>query len=106
MNDYINDYIDYLTIDKRLSNNTIAAYHHDLKLFINYLSRNILFGKSNDVESFLEYLTNNNISPRSRSRILSSLKSYYRYLLTEGKITGDPTHNINGPKTKKLCLKL
>jgi integrase/recombinase XerD len=105
-NFYIKNFSAYLKIEKSLSINSVDAYLHDVQLLVRYLeleNKNILPVdlKLNDIENFIAYLHDLGLSDRSQARILSGLKAFYKFLLTEDYIKEDPTTLLEGPKLSK-----
>ena len=100
----IRHFSDYLRLEQSLSDNTINAYYHDIELFRDYLEDN---GKSistaeithHDIEDFFAKLYDLGIAASSQARILSGLKSFYRYLLQEKICEKDPTILVSSPST-------
>lgn len=95
----------YLRSEKRYSNNTEQAYLNDLHQFINFLRDNYdivgaEFSNSSMVRSWVIELMDQGKSPRSVNRKLSTLKTYYKYLLREGKIADNPMSKVISPKTE------
>lgn len=98
----IKNYSDHLRLELSLSENSVEAYQHDVSLFMQYLE---LEKKTTDldaidmqvVENFFAYLYDMNIGAKSQARILSGLKSFYRYLLEENIVDTDPTELITSP---------
>jgi integrase/recombinase XerD len=101
INEYIENYIDYLRFERLLSLNTIDSYKRDLLKLVLFFEQNNIddFQKitNSDILNFLEYLYQSQ-SDRSVSRILSSIRSLYRYLLRSGKILKSPFDHIKNPK--------
>jgi integrase/recombinase XerD len=99
--EYIENYIDYLRFERLLSLNTVDSYKRDLVKLVLFLEKNNisdLQGIANsDILNFLEHLYKSQ-SDRSVSRILSSTRSFYRYLLRSGKILKSPFGHIKNPK--------
>ena len=98
----INHYTDYLKLELSLSDNSVEAYMHDVDLFLQYLEAEHLSVDINDIklqtiENFFAYLFDLNIGATSQARILSGLKSFYRYLISEGITEIDPTILISSP---------
>lgn len=98
----IKHYTDYLKLELSLSDNSIEAYQHDVDLFLQYLEAEQLSTEINDInlqtiENFFAYLYDLNIGATSQARILSGLKSFYRYLLSENITDIDPTILISSP---------
>ena len=100
MNKYVSEYTDYLKIEKRQSQNTLAAYRRDVSRFAKYLpNKRLDDAKISDVRSFLVFLRNEEgLAPSSVARCLSSLKSFYEYLSIENLISENPTETIASPR--------
>ena len=100
--DYINEYIDYLKIDKKYSLNTIMSYKNDLSKFVLFINdKDITCLNKKDVISFIENEKLNDKSARTISHDLIVIKNFYKYLLKEQIIKVDPTIDIELPKLKK-----
>ena len=98
----IKHYADYLRLELSLSDNSVEAYCHDVHLFLQYLENQNLSTEVNDIkqdtiENFFAYLYDLNIGATSQARILSGLKSFWRYLIQENLADNDPTMLINSP---------
>lgn len=102
----IKHYKDYLRLELSLSENSVEAYQHDVNLFLQYLecrdgmhtvSAEINDIKQDDIENFFAYLYDLNIGATSQARILSGLKSFWRYLIQEQITETDPTVLISSP---------
>lgn len=101
MNAILKRYLAFLKLEKSLSENTIEAYQSDLNRFLDYLSDMGLKYDSvsiDDFRHFLEELTNLGISVRSQARIISGIKSFYRFLQYEEILDEDPTELLEMPK--------
>lgn len=77
---YIDDFLEYLLVVKKHSDNTIINYRSDLIEFYQYNGDNIDI-KKDDINKYLMFLYDNNVNKSSISRKLSSLRSYYDYLV-------------------------
>ncbi len=96
---YIKKFYEYILLEKNFSNKTVEAYIHDIKALEDFLKdKNIETATSEDIQLFLIFLSKKDISVRSQARILSGIKSFYRYLLYEGVVSDDPTRLIDAPK--------
>lgn len=101
---YIEDFLDYLLIDKKYSQNTIEAYEYDLEkyyLFFNKRNLNITDIKKDDIKDYLKELKDEKMSDKSISRNISSIRTFYKFLLVEKIITKNPIELIELPKVKK-----
>lgn len=103
---YIKNFESYLKIERSLSSNSVEAYLHDVALLQQYLDIEKKTAspdelKLNDLEHFIAYLHDLGLSDRSQARIISGLKSFYKYLITDDYIKDDPTALLEGPKLAK-----
>jgi integrase/recombinase XerC len=103
---YIEKFIDYIQFEKRYSPNTITAYKNDLSQFGEYLLTNYQIKqieKANYqmIRSWIVYLVEQNDSNVTINRKLSTLKSFYRYLLRNEVIKENPMIKITAPKANK-----
>lgn len=103
MHELADAYMDYQTIEKGLSANSITAYGTDLASYINYLSDNgieeIRDADTTAILGWLVYLTRQGLSAKSRARYLVSIRGFYKYLAAEKLITANPLKDIDIPKT-------
>jgi integrase/recombinase XerD len=96
-------YENYLKLEKSLSQNSVAAYINDINKLIDFLDDNYKKippskVKLEHLKSFVERLNNKGVSPRTQARTISGIKSFFKYLLIEEKITSDPTALLESPK--------
>jgi len=96
-------YENYLKLEKSLSSNSIAAYINDINKLTEFLGNNFKKTgpdkvKLQHLKKFLEWLNERGVSPRTQARTISGIKSFYKYLLIEGKISNDPTALLESPK--------
>ena len=94
-------YFQYLKLEKGLSENTVEAYMADLQKLLDFLSAGnirVREVKEDDLHSFLAGLADIGIHPRSMARILSGIRSFYRFLCIEKEIKQDPTELLEAPK--------
>ena len=100
-NKYINKYNTWLRLEKGLSANTIEAYADDLNKLFQFAENeglNFLEIRYADLQQFIAQLSDIGISPRSQARIISGIKSFYRFLLLEDYLHTDPTELLESPK--------
>lgn len=106
MNELINSFLQYIRYERNYSDHTIGAYSNDLCQFELYLKEETDLSGFTDVgpdviRNWIVTLLNDKISPVSVNRKLSSLKSFYKFLLKLGIVESSPMRLISGPKTKK-----
>lgn len=98
----INDYKNYLHLERGLSSNSIESYLNDVKKLTTYLEdNNILVSPititKNEIRDFI-YFASKEIKPRSQSRLISGLKSFFNYLIFEDYRDTNPLDLIESPK--------
>lgn len=94
-------YLNYISLERGLSNNTRQAYEHDVRLFLDYLADEELrpeMVKLDNLHRFAWQLHDMGIAPRSVARVLSGVRSFYHFLLVDGYIEADPTELLESPK--------
>lgn len=100
--DLIDSFSEYLLIDKNYSKNTIESYKNDLEKYFNFnKNKNINEISNKDIKEYLKYLKENNLDDSTISRNISTLKSFYKFLLIQKKLNNNPMQNINMPKKRK-----
>ena len=105
MNDLIDSFLSYLSVERGLAANTISSYHDDLNAFSGFLkTRNIaaISGtQRNDVTDFMLFQKDKGLNPSSISRRLAAIKVFYRFLVRERVLKSDPTSLIETPRIWK-----
>ncbi len=103
---FIKGYVGWLRLEKSLSENSVEAYVRDVQHFINYLqiiskekTPNEI--KREDLESFLKSINELGIANSSQARMVSGLKSFFKYCIIEEIITANPTELLEAPKTQR-----
>ena len=102
-------FLDMLTAERGASPNTIEAYRGDLEGFLDYLSDGSvapLAAGTQNIQEYIAAMANAGQAPTSRSRRLSAIKQYYRFLFAEGLIEADPTSGLQGPKKQRSLPKV
>lgn len=95
------EYHFYLKLEKALSNNTIEAYESDLSKLMQYLTEAHIEPEKASTEhlrDFIIEIAGLGIHPRSQARILSSIKSFYHFLVYKNRLDNDPTELLESPK--------
>ena len=95
----IEEFLRYLLIDKGYSKNTISSYKQDLDKFSKYFKNKDI--NSIDTNGLKDYIRSLNLNEKSISRIISCLKSFYKFLIIEKIVKNNPTDGLYMPKIKK-----
>ncbi|HVA71887.1 MAG TPA: site-specific tyrosine recombinase XerD [Candidatus Limnocylindrales bacterium] len=101
MEGLIRSFLNYLRVEKGLSQNTILAYGRDLKKFEAFAGvrgRNLKQINRDDIVEFLTTLCRSGLDSRSVARHLVSLRNFFRFAQFEGLIVEDPAANVETPK--------
>ena len=92
-------------MNRGLSKNTIESYSRDISSLTAFLGKRGISDSTavseHEIAAFFEHLRGKKLSPRSVARNIVSLKQFFRFLLTENVITGDPMRNTVSPKPAK-----
>ena len=107
----IGDFLDYLTYERNVSGNTVAAYRNDLESFVAFLC-NDYFTMARDqidlrridhlaVRAYLAHLARRKLSRSSIARHLSALRSFFKYLMREAVVDANPARTVATPKREK-----
>ena len=103
MHDFIDIFLNYLSVERVLSQNTIMSYRRDLKSFLDFLKDqhqiNSL-GKTNknQITNFMLRLKTQGMNANSIARKLAAIKAFYRFLVREKVLKQDPTSLLESPK--------
>ena len=98
--DVIDRFLDAIWAEQGVSENTLAAYSSDLKIFVRWLKGDgnaLIEATGEDVSGFLSYRYKQGIGSRSTARILSTLRRFYGFQLRENRIDSDPMALIELP---------
>ena len=79
-----------------MSQNTVASYCSDIEFFLEYYTSDLTLVAPSDIEDFLA--SRIELSKRSQARMLSSLRSFFKWLVLEGLIKDNPCDKVDGPK--------
>jgi len=107
VNRLIDSFLDYLRYERNYSGYTVISYSKDLEQFEEYVKENHegLFDPdtidSDIVRNWIVFLLDSKLSPVSVNRKLSSLKSFFKFLVKKEIVSSNPLRLVSGPKTKK-----
>ena len=102
----LKSFLQYLSFEKRFSPHTVLAYQNDLQQFLTFIKKLYETEDTSSithsmVRSWIVDLMEKEISPRSINRKLTTLKTFYKFLLRQGKVLTNPMLKVQAPKTSK-----
>ncbi len=95
-------FFDFLSVEKGLSANTVLSYSRDVQKLFRFFRKekiNWLKAGEEDLVRFIHHQSRAGLSPRSMARVISSLKSFYRFLVLDGILKKNPAVDLSSPKT-------
>ena len=105
MKEFIESFLNYLSVERGLAKNTIISYREDLNSYAGFLNRHSIDTLSkttkNDVINFMLYQKDKGLAANSVARRLAAIKVFYRFLARERILKTDPTSLIDSPKLWK-----
>jgi integrase/recombinase XerD len=109
MREQIQQFLDYISVEKGYSNNTLAAYRNDLTQFANYLEPRVAGWDEVTQDIITEYImamkTEREYASSSVARKVAAIKSFFHYLVDRGELQDDPTATLDSPKVRKRLPK-
>ena len=111
MTNEIGDFLDYLTIERNVSPNTVTAYRDDIESFVSFLCNDYLtLGRDQldlkrvdhlAVRSYLAHLSRRKLARASVARHLSAMRTFFKFLVREGAVDANPARTVATPKREK-----
>lgn len=105
MNGYVKDFENYLISERKASKNTVESYKRDISKFILFCEgeelKSISSAKSSFIKKYTQYMLSDGQSEASVSRTIASLRSYFKYLNSQGIVNASPMENITQIHTAK-----
>jgi len=94
----ISSFLDYCRVEKGLATNTLEAYSRDLKAFAAFRKLENGIPGLEDLRLYLDSMYGSGLGSRSIARHMATLRNFYRFLASDGKIETDPTERLVAPK--------
>ena len=105
METHFHDFLTMLRVERNVSNHTMDAYKRDINQYLMYLGdldiKKLSDVKSTHIRDYIRVLSDGGMAPASISRIISSIRTYYRFLSSENILDENPVLLINNPKLPK-----
>jgi integrase/recombinase XerD len=111
VNDYLQDFLHFLIVEKGLAKNTIVSYERDLKSYLHYLQTVEQIADVNQITrihiiQFLNHLRKEGKSAKTLARHVASLRSFHQFLLREKMADHDPSVHIESPHLERSLPKV
>lgn len=110
MESYVNEFINYLAVERGLAKNTLESYGRDLRQYYSYLTNDRIDAVNQasraTILAYLEQLQSKGRAVSTISRNLAAIKSYYQFLVRERYLEKDPAANLESPKLEKKLPKI
>lgn len=109
MREKIQQFLDYITVEKGYSQNTLAAYRNDLSQFMAYLAGRASTWEEVNRDTILAYIMHMKAEQEYASstvaRKVAAIKSFFHYMVNRGELGDDPTATLDSPKVRKRLPK-
>lgn len=111
MEQHLQEFKQYMGVEKRLALNTLLSYERDLKSYLDYLNKVELIPSLNDVQRvhiihFLEFLKDQGKSAKTLARHIASIRAFHQFLLRSKVVEDDPTVQIETPRMERSLPKV
>ncbi|GEL76094.1 site-specific tyrosine recombinase XerD [Tenuibacillus multivorans] len=111
MDDAVQDFLHFLKIEKGLADNSVASYRRDLKQYTKYLKEveeleDVQKIERGHIRAFLKFLSTNGKTSSSITRMLSTIRSFHRFLIQDYDVSHDATLHIQTPKKERKLPKV
>ncbi len=105
MREKMQQFLDYITVEKGYSQNTLAAYRNDLSQFAAYLKDRMTGWDGVTRDTIVDYImfmkTEQEYASSTVARKVAAIKSFFHYLVSRGEMEDDPTATLDSPKVRK-----
>ncbi|MCD6553449.1 MAG: site-specific tyrosine recombinase XerD [Anaerolineae bacterium] len=108
MREKVEDFLNFITVEKKYSDNTIAAYRNDLNQFATFAQKRGVDWRTVDrdfIADYLSYLKDREYASSTVARKIAAIKSFFHYLVSKGELKDDPTATLDSPQVRKRLPK-
>jgi integrase/recombinase XerD len=109
MQEKIQEFLEFITVEKGYSQNTLAAYRNDLSQFAAYLERRHISWEQVNRDVIMDYImlmkAQQEYASSTVARKVAAIKSFFHYLVNRGELADDPTATLDSPKVRKRLPK-
>lgn len=108
MREKVEDFLGFITIEKKYSGNTIAAYRNDLSQFATFAQEHGADWRIVDrdfIADYISYLKGRKYASSTVARKIAAIKSFFHFLVSRGELKNDPTATLDSPRVRKRLPK-
>jgi integrase/recombinase XerD len=108
MREKVEDFLNFITVEKKYSDNTIAAYQNDLSQFAAFAQErgdDWLTTDRDFIADYLSYLKGREYASSTVARKIAAIKSFFHFLVSRGDLKDDPTATLDAPQVRKRLPK-
>jgi len=109
MKDQVQQFLEFITVEKGYSNNTLAAYRNDLSQFLSFLEPRVSEWDEVTTDTIMDYIMmmkgEQEYASSTVARKVAAIKSFFHYLVDQGELQDDPTATLDSPKVRKRLPK-
>jgi integrase/recombinase XerD len=106
MREKIQEFLDFITVEKGYSQNTLAAYRNDLSQFADYLEGRVSSWDEVSRDIIIDYImtmkAEQEYASSTVARKVAAIKSFFHYLVNRGDLEDDPTATLDSPKVQQI----
>ena len=108
MKDKVENFLSFITLKKKYSNNTVAAYRNDLSQFVSFAQERSVDWRTADrdfIADYTSYLKGHKYASSTVARKIAAIKSFFHFLVSQGELKNDPTATLDSPRVHKRLPK-
>jgi integrase/recombinase XerD len=109
MNEQVQQFLEHITVEKGYSSNTLAAYRNDLSQFVTFLTPDVSRWDKVTQDVVVDYIMSmkgdQEYASSTVARKVAAIKSFFHFLVDQGKLKDDPTATLDSPKVRKRLPK-
>jgi integrase/recombinase XerD len=108
MREKVEDFLNFITVEKKYSDNTVAAYRNDLSQFATFVQERGADGRSvgrDFIADYILHLKKRKYASSTVARKIAAIKSFFHFLVSHGELKNDPTATLDSPRVRKRLPK-
>lgn len=108
MREKVEDFLNYIAVERQYSDNTVAAYRNDLSQFTTFVQERGVDWRTVDrdfIAGYLSHLKEREYASSTVARKIAAIKSFFHFLVSQGDLKEDPTATLDSPQVRKRLPK-